>query len=79
MKKNRVLEGVVISDKMDKTVTVQVVRRSIHKLYRKSSLVRKKYKVHDKDNEAKIGDKAKITECRPYSKEKSFRLLEIIK
>lgn len=79
MKKGRILEGVVVSDKMDKTVTVMVTRRLTHKLYKKSSVLRKKYKVHDKDNKAKAGDKVKITECRPCSKDKNFKLLEIAK
>jgi len=79
VRKGRVLEGMVISDKMDKTITVRVSKRFSHRLYQKATLSRKKYKVHDKNNEAKPGDRVKIVECRPYSKEKSFRLLEILK
>jgi len=79
VKKARVLEGTVVSDKMDKTITVQVSRKSSHQLYGKSTLSRKKYKVHDKNNEAKHGDRVKIVECRPHSKEKNFRLMEILK
>jgi len=75
----RVLEGVVISNKMQKTIVITVVTRQPHAMYGKSIIKRKKYKAHDEKNEAKIGDKVKIIECRPYSKEKTFQLLEILK
>lgn len=79
MVKGKVLEGVVVSDKMDKTITVLVKAKSSHQLYKKASLKRKKYKVHDSDNAAKSGDRVRIISARPYSKQKSFRLLEILK
>ncbi len=79
MGKGKIVEGLVISDKMDKTCVVLVKRKISHQLYKKSTIKQKKYHVHDKDNNAKIGDRVKIIESRPYSKEKNFKLLEIIK
>jgi len=77
--KARILEGKVVSDRMNKTVTVLVKQRSPHKLYKRSLVKRKRFKVHDEKNEAKTGDQVRIVECRPISKEKYFRLVEIIK
>jgi len=77
--KGKILEGVVVSDKMSKTITVLVKVKSSHQLYKKASVKSKKYKVHDGDNTAKSGDRVRIISARPYSKEKSFRLLEIVK
>lgn len=74
--KRRIMEGVVISDKMEKTVVVSVEQRRSHPMYRKQVKYRKKYKVHDPENIAKVGDRVKIIESRPYSKEKRFLLLE---
>jgi len=76
-KKERV--GVVVSDKMDKTIVVQIERITKHSLYNK--VVKKfiKFKAHDEDNKAKIGDKVKIAETRPLSKDKRWRLVEILK
>ncbi len=79
MVKARILEGKVVSDRMNKTVTVLVKQRSPHKLYKRSLVKRKRFKVHDEKNEAKTGDQVRIVECRPISKEKYFRLVEIIK
>ncbi|MDD3295929.1 MAG: 30S ribosomal protein S17 [Candidatus Omnitrophica bacterium] len=79
MGKNKILEGIVVSDKMDKTATVLVKEKVSHQLYKKSTVNRKKYKAHDKDNKAKVGDRVKIIEARPYSKDKRFKLLEIVK
>ena len=67
-----------MSDKMDKTVVVAVETRKVHPLYRKAIRVIKKYKAHDENNACKIGDKVKIVETRPLSKEKSWRVTEII-
>lgn len=75
----KILEGVVVSDKMNKTVTVLTLRKFPHSAYKKLTIKRKKYKAHDEENKAKIGDKVKIVECRPYSKDKYYRLLEIVK
>ena len=78
-RKGRVLEGVVVSDKMQKTVVVTVTTRKTHALYKKSTINRKKYKVHDESEQANVGDRVRIIECSPYSKEKNFTLLEIVK
>lgn len=75
----KVLEGIVVSDKMDKTITVLALRRFPHRMYKKLTVKKKKYKAHDEQNRAKNGDKVKIIESRPYSKDKYFCLLEIIK
>jgi small subunit ribosomal protein S17 len=76
--KRKVREGLVVSDKMDKTVVVAVETRKIHPLYKKSIKVIEKYKAHDGNNACKIGDKVKIVETRPLSKEKNWRVTEII-
>jgi len=70
--------GIVVSDKMDKTIVVRVERQFKHPLYGKYMRRHKKFKVHDKDNQAKIGDKVKIEEYRPVSKTKRWRFVEII-
>jgi small subunit ribosomal protein S17 len=74
----KVREGLVVSDKMDKTVVVAVETKKVHPLYRKAIRVTKKYKAHDENNACKIGDKVKIVETRPLSKEKSWRVTEIM-
>ncbi|NLC11815.1 MAG: 30S ribosomal protein S17 [Firmicutes bacterium] len=71
--------GTVVSDKMDKTVIVAVERMKKHPLYGKTIRVTKKYKVHDEENLARQGDRVKIMETRPLSKEKRWRLVEIVK
>jgi len=76
--KKKVREGLVVSDKMDKTVVVVVETKKIHPLYKKASRVTKKYKAHDENNACKIGDKVKIVETRPLSKDKSWRVTEIM-
>ena len=76
--KRKVKEGLVVSDKMDKTVVVAVETRKVHPLYKKAIKGTKKYKAHDGNNACKIGDKVKIVETRPLSKEKSWRVAEII-
>ena len=70
--------GHVLSDKMDKTVVVAVIRRYMHDRYKKYVKERIKYKVHDEDNDCAVGDKVLIEETRPLSKEKRWRLSEII-
>ncbi len=71
----RILQGVVVSDKMDKTVTVQVERRFKHPLYKKFIRRSKKYAAHDETNAIKIGDVVKIQECRPMSKRKKWEIV----
>lgn len=70
--------GKVVNNKMDKTVVVAVERSKPHPLYGKIIKSTKKYKVHDLNNECRIGDKVRIMETRPLSKEKRWRLVEII-
>lgn len=70
--------GIVVSDKMDKTIVVAIVNKYKHPLYKKTVSTTKKYKVHDENNECGIGDKVQIMECRPYSKDKNWRVVEII-
>ncbi len=70
-----VLQGVVVSDKMDKTVVVQVERRVMHPIYKKYVKRSKKYSAHDEGNVHKIGDVVRIQECRPISKTKSWEVL----
>jgi small subunit ribosomal protein S17 len=72
----RQLQGTVVSDKMDKTAVVQVIRLTLHPLYRKVIRRHKKYKAHDENNEARVGDVVLIEECRPISKEKRWRVVE---
>ena len=74
----KTLVGTVTSDKMDKTVVVSVERVTRHPLYGKVMKVHKKYKAHDENNEAKLGDTVRICECRPISKDKSYFVQEIL-
>ncbi len=71
----RTLQGVVVSDKADKTITVRVDRRVMHPLYKKYIKRSKKYAAHDPDNRCKVGDTVRIRECRPVSKNKNFEVL----
>ncbi|MGS0765749.1 30S ribosomal protein S17 [Syntrophomonas curvata] len=71
--------GTVQSDKMDKTITVRVETVKQHPLYKKTIKTSKKYKAHDENNEAKTGDVVKIMETRPLSKDKRWRLIEIVR
>ena len=72
------LTGVVVSNKMDKTVVVVVRRTQQHPLYGKVIRVRKRYKAHDEQNQCMTGDEVRIVESRPYSKEKHWRVEEIL-
>ncbi|HBG38007.1 MAG TPA: 30S ribosomal protein S17 [Clostridiaceae bacterium] len=73
----KVKTGKVVSDKMNKTIVVAVEKRVRHPLYGKTLKLTTKFKAHDENNEAKIGDTVKIMETRPLSKEKRWRLVEI--
>jgi small subunit ribosomal protein S17 len=75
---NREFVGVVTSDKMSKTITVQVNTKKLHRLYKKYVSRSKKYKAHDEKNDAHVGDTVRIVESRPISKDKCWRLVEII-
>ncbi len=72
------LVGIVTSNAMNKTITVSVERIKHHSLYKKGVKRTKKYKAHDEENKAKTGDLVRIRECRPLSKTKRWRLIEII-
>ena len=76
LRKSRV--GLVVSDKMDKTITVAVVQKVKHPLYGKTVNKTKKFMAHDENNMAGIGDKVLIVETRPMSKNKKFRIAEVI-
>jgi small subunit ribosomal protein S17 len=74
----KVREGIVTSDGMDKTVVVTVTTRKPHPLYKKTMVRTKKLYVHDEANDAHVGDKVRVMETRPLSKQKRWRLLEIL-
>ncbi len=76
LRKERV--GVVTSDKMEKTITVSIERRVKHPIYGKFVKTTKKFKAHDEKNDAKAGDIVKISETRPMSKTKRWRLVEVV-
>ena len=71
----RILQGVVVSDKGDKTVVVKVERRLMHPLYKKFISKSKKFSAHDAENRFKIGDRVRIQECPPISKSKSYTVI----
>ncbi|EPF31583.1 30S ribosomal protein S17 [Treponema maltophilum] len=77
-KSKRSFVGIVTSDKMDKTIVVSVSTKKLHRLYKKYVTRVKKCKAHDETNSAHIGDRVRIVECRPLSREKCWRLAEII-
>ena len=70
--------GVVVSDKMQKTVVVAVERRVPHPVYGKMVTRTKKFKAHDEENSSKVGDRVRIMETRPISKHKNWRVLQIV-
>ncbi len=74
----KVREGVVVSNKMDKTAVVEVVRRSRHPQYGKTVQQSKRYYAHDEENDVNEGDRVRIVETRPLSAKKRWRLLEIL-
>ena len=71
----RIMQGVVVSDKMEKTIVVNVERKFPHPLYKKFIKRSKRYHVHDEDNQFKLGDIVKIQECRPLSKSKRWEVI----
>jgi small subunit ribosomal protein S17 len=73
-----VLQGIVVSDKNDKTIVVEIIMRKLHPLYRKYVNRTKRVKAHDEHNEAHVGDTVSVVECRPLSREKRWRLVEIV-
>jgi small subunit ribosomal protein S17 len=74
----RILQGTVVSDKMDKTIVVAVERRKKHRLYHKIMSLTVKFKAHDEANECSLGDVVRIVECRPLSRDKRWRLSAVI-
>lgn len=76
--RRKILTGVVVSDKMDKTVVVRVERRVMHPRYKKYVRLHKKYKAHDPQNKCGVGDKVQIIETRPISRDKRWRVLKTI-
>ena len=70
-------KGTVVSDKMEKTIVVKIDRRVAHPKYKKSFTVSKKYKVHDKKKQYKVGDTVTFVACRPMSKDKRWRVLNL--
>lgn len=73
-----VLQGIVVSDKMDKTIVVEIIMRKLHPLYKKYVRKTKRVKAHDEHNEAHVGDTVSVVECRPLSRDKRWRLVEIV-
>jgi small subunit ribosomal protein S17 len=74
----KVRVGRVVSDRMDKTVVVQISHRKSHPLYKKVVQQRERFKAHDETNECKVGDLVRIMETRPLSKEKHWRVVEVV-
>ena len=77
--RKRMLMGNVVSDKGDRTIVVSIARRKKHRLYKKYITLTKKLKAHDPDNECRVGDLVRVVESRPLSREKRWRLIEIVK
>ncbi len=74
----KVLQGRVVSDKMKKTIVVEIQQRKLHRLYKKYVSRTKKIKAHDEKNDAKIGDVVRVVDSRPLSRDKRWRLVEIV-
>jgi small subunit ribosomal protein S17 len=74
----KVLQGLVVSNKMQKTIVVEIHHRKLHRLYKKYLTRTKKIKAHDEKNECGIGDTVRVVESRPLSKDKRWRLVEIV-
>ena len=75
---SQTLQGIVSSDKRDKTITVSITSRETHPLYRKQYSHTRKYTAHDEKNEAGLGDKVEIVACRPISKTKTYKLVKVL-
>ena len=72
----KILHGIVVGDKENKTIKVMIERKYQHPLFKKVVKSKKKYSAHDENNKFKIGDKVSIIECKPHSKNKKFEVLE---
>ena len=77
VRRRKTLSGLVVSDKMDKTIVVQIDRMVMHPTYKKFVKQRVTYKAHDERNDAKVGDTVLIEECRPLSKQKRWRMKSV--
>lgn len=77
-KERKTMVGKVVSDKMDKTIVVAIERTIQHSLYKKAGKVTMRFKAHDENNEAHTGDTVKLMETRPLSRDKRWRLVEIV-
>ncbi len=78
-KTKKVLSGTVVSNKMDKTIVVEVKRRFSHPVYKRVITTSRRYKAHDGNNQCNIGDQVRIIESRPISRDKKWRLLDIVR
>ncbi len=74
----QILQGIVVGDKMDKTITVEVERTVMHQLYQRYMKRNKKFAAHDENNDCQVGDRVVIVACRPLSKRKRWRVQEIL-
>ena len=72
----KILHGVVVNDKENKTIKVMIERKYQHPLFKKVLKSKKKYSAHDEENKFKVGDKVSIIECKPYSKKKTWQVIE---
>ena len=72
----KILHGIVVSDKENKTIKVMIEKKYQHPLFKKVVKSKKKYSAHDENNKFKVGDKVSIVECKPFSKSKKFQVLE---
>lgn len=78
VKRQRERQGIVVSDKMDKTIVVQVSTAKPHPQYKKIVRRTSRFKAHDEQNEARLGDTVLVCECRPLSRDKTWRLLKVL-
>ncbi len=78
-KQRKILQGVVVSDKMQKSAVVLVERTVQHPLYKRTLKRSKRYQIHDERNVCRVGDSVRMVECRPLSKHKRWRLLEVVR
>jgi len=78
-RRKKVLQGVIVSDRMNKTAVALVNRTVQHPLYMRTVKKSKKYKIHDEENVCRIGDQVRLIECKPISKDKCWRLLEVVR
>lgn len=74
----KIREGIVVSDKMEKTIVVSIATMVLHPIYKKRVKKTTKFKAHDENNVAQVGDKVRIMETRPLSKDKRWRLVEVL-